>query len=598
MDEYRASPLRKFEGFWRVDGISELQGGEKGLNLSFVLSRLRDDYSDPYSAIARVSGSSTLLVLHPRWINILTIGSIWNGSKRVSKPERLGQLFEIDTTHAETLPFSRSKNLNGKWTDRGIAAADFLPQKDYENLFATLYTIVPINDKTYKWMVVPSSEIFRFFMGVSGRVVKKVLRGEAGELIDLSRATANDPVTIFERVNLKEIEAKFFGRVQANSFFKEEMLQINKRITAINTKNSMTGSQAALALEANFPFNGKASLGVSGVPMKLANDMAIFTMEIHSCSYPLGFSSLVVESAGDQTSGGSTNGGGNGHKTYNVPDHDPDDEDDEIQDSPADAELQRKEIPQSSSPFPEDVKIEVEYRRSWVQSVKIAGYVDETVDVEGLTFGDEDYRASSHNMLGVDDFKEESAPPARELLDFFRMLEGFEGFAQRNRWNVRSVAINGTIPLEQVEFSKKNYFLTCLPMLGSKKRTWHLVKTDDKPRTRQLACVEVESIRSSKFFYILEIELKDNEPGQCTVLVRRRDFKRIANDDFNSFLKLTCYKNRWPDFENDIWKKTKQRDLADFFVKTHISQKIQHPKNRENWCASLTSNIFNWLKVV
>lgn len=392
MDQYRASPLRKLQGFWRVDGISEVENSEKGLKIRFVLSRLRDDYSDPYDATARLDIPSEVLSLHPNWISVLTIGSVWEGVKRVSKPERLGRVFEVDTTQAQKLPFSQSTKLNGKWTMRGIAAADFLPKKDYENLYATLYSIVRIiGDKQYEWMVIPHSELFRFFMAVSGRIAKKVLRGETGELIDLTKTTGNDPVTIFERVKLKEIEAKFFGRVQANKSFKEELLQINKRITSISTDNSLTGKRAALALEANFPFIGTANLSVSGVPMRLANDLAIFTMEIHNCSYPLGFSSLIVENAGDQTSGGSLDGKGNNHKTYNVPDHDPDDEDDEIDDTPADAELQRREVQQNSSPFPEDADISIEYHRSREQKKRIASYPSEEVDVTGLTFGDGDF---------------------------------------------------------------------------------------------------------------------------------------------------------------------------------------------------------------
>lgn len=599
MDEYRASPLRNLQGFWRVDGISEVGDADKGLNIRFVLSRLRDDYSDPYDATARLNTPSESLLLHPRWISVLTIGSVWEGVKRVSKPERLGRVFEVDTTQAQKLPFSHATKLNGKWTARGVAAADFLPKKDYGNLFATLYTIVPIiGDEQYKWMVIPHSELFRFFMAASGRIAKKVLRGETGELIDLSKTTDNDPVTIFERVKLKETEAKFFGRAQANRSFKEEMLQINKRITSISTNNSLTGNQAALALEANFPFMGKANLSVSGVPMQLANDLAIFTMEIHNCSYPLGFSSLIVESTGDQTSGGSLDGKGSSHKTYNVPDHDPDDEDDEIDNTPADAELQRREIPQNGSPFPEGVEISIEYRRSWEHTEKAASYPSEEVDVMGLTFGDGDFRATSKNMVGVDDVKEGIQFAARELKDFFEMLQGFEKTAQQKIWAVRSRAINGSIPVESSDPAKTSHFVTSLPMLASKKRTWHLITTEPKVRTRQLACIEVESNRhTQRFFYILEIELKDNDPGQCTVLVRRRDFKKIADDDFNSFLKLTCYKNRWPELDTDSWKKTKQRDLANHFKKNHLSKKFQHPKNREAWCASLTGNIFKWLKI-
>lgn len=593
MDKYRAKPLLKLQKFWRVDGTSDVEWVENRLKIGFVLSRLRDDYSDPFSAAARQDIPSQLLVLSPSWISILTVGSVWDGGKRISKPGWLGRALEIDTSQA----VNHATNLKDKWTTRGITAGNLAPQKDQKGPSVTLYTIVPVvGDNQFKWMVIPQSEIFRYYFSVSGRITKKVLNGEIDDLVDLSKPTDNNPITIFEHVKLKEIEAKFFGRVQANQKFKEETLKINKKISAINASNSITGNNSALALEANFPFSGRTNLSVAGIPMTLANEPAIYTMEIHHCTYPLGFSSLVVESIGSQTGGGSADEEGKGYKYFNVPSHDPDDEDEEIDDAPADARLPRRDIPQNSSPFPEDADILIEYRRSEQHKQKVATYVSEKAEIEGLTLGDGNFRATSKNKLGVDDFKEEFPPASRQLKDFFEMLRSFEEIARAKKWSVNSKAINGSIFLDLSNPNIKTHIITSLPMLASKKRTWHLINTGDKVRTRQLACVEVKTTRTQRFFYILEIELKESEPGQCTFLVRRRDFKQITDDDFNSLLKLTCYKNRWPDFETDTWKKSKQRALAETFKDHHISKKLQHPKNRDSWCTNLTSGIFNWLK--
>ncbi|MCI3943198.1 hypothetical protein K0038_00186 [Pseudomonas syringae] len=596
MDQNRASPLRKLNGFWRVDGISEVDLGEKGLKIGFVLSRLRDDYSDPNDATARLDMPPELLVLNPRWINDLTLGSVWKNGTCVSKPGWLGRSLRVDTTQAKKLPFSRSTQINGKWTVKGIAAADFLPKKDYQHLFATYYSLVPVSgDEKFKWMVIPHSELFRFYSAVSSRVCNRVLRGELSELVDLSAPSGVEPVTIFERTKLKETEAKFFGRIRASKSFEDEIFQINKRIILINMKNRRTGAMAALSLEANFPFAGQTNLSVSGVPMLLADEPAIFVMQIHHCTYPLGFSSLVVKSAGDSTSGGRSDESGKGYIAFNVPGHDPDDADDEIADTPADADLKRVEISQVSSLFPQDAEISIEYQRSWKHTTNTASYVSEEVDIDGLTFGDGDYRASSQNMAGVDDFKEEP-PPSRQLKDFFEMLHHFERRVNKRNWLISSRAINGLIPIGLDEPESSAHFITALPMLANKKRRWHIILDGASLRTRQLACIEVQSACANRYFYILEVELKDNEPGQCTLLVRRRDFKKISLDDFTSLLKLTCYKNRWPDFETDIWEKSKQRVLAEKFSSVHVSRKLHHPKNRLGWSDSLTTSILEWLK--
>lgn len=592
MDQYRARPLLKLEGFWRVDGTSNVESANEGLKISFVLSRLRDDYSDPFSSTARLDIDPKILVLNPSWLSILTIGSIWENGSRVSKPGRLSRSLEIDTSQA----VNKATNLIDKHAKQSITANDLLEKKDFKHLSATLYSIVPIiGDKQFKWMVIPHAEIFRFYVAVSGRIAKRVLRGEADHLIDLSKPTGNDPVTIFERVVLKDVEAKFFGRVQANPAFKEEILQVNKRISVINATNSLTGDRVPLALEAHFPFSGRTSLSVAGVPMRLANEPAIYVMEILHCTYPLGFTAITLESAGTQATGGIPGNKGKGHKTLNVPHRDPDDEDDEIDDLPADANLQRREVPQNSSPFPDDIEIIIERNRSLTLKELIANYVSAEGEVDGLTLGD-GIRATSDNLRGVDDVKEEAPAAARALKDFFAMIEDFEKIAREKKWIVSSRALNGSIPLTQGGSQQSKHIITSLPMLAGKQRRWHLVNTEDDVRPRQLACVEVESSRTQRYFYILEVELKGNEPGQCTLLVRRCDYKRISDKDFHSLLKLTCYKNRWPDFSTDVWKKSRHRLLAEKFSKEHISKKLHHPKRREHWCVNLTSNIFKWLK--
>lgn len=594
MDQYRAKPLFKLQNFWRVDGTSDVEWVNGSLKIGYVLSRLRDDYSDPLTATAREDLPPKVLVLSPSWINFLTVGSVWNGGKRVSKPARLGRSLEIDTSQA----VNQAANLRDKWNTKDITAADLSSPKDQKSPSVTLYTIVPIiGDKQFKWMVIPNSEIFRYYFAVSRRIAKKVLNGETSSLIDFSKSVGNDPITIFELVRLKDIEATFLGRIQANKSFKEEVFQINKRITAINTTNSNGGSNSALALEANFPFSGRTRLSVAGTPMQLANEPAIYAMEIHHCTYPLGFSSLIIESSGSQTAGGKLAEKGKGHRSFNVPSHDPDDEDEQLDDSPADARLRRREIPLTSAGFPQDTDIKIEYRRSLEHKDKIATYVSEEIDIGGLTLGDGNFRAASKNTLGADDFREEAPQAARELNEFFEMLQGFGEIAKEKQWSVDSRAINGAIPINSNNSKINACVITSLPMLGSKKRTWHLITTKDGVRTRQLACIEVTTTRTQRFFYILEIELKDNEPGQCTFLIRRRDFKKISDDDFNILLKLTCYKNRWPDFDSDSWEKSKQRALAENFKKDHISKKLHHPKNREFWCANLTSSVFKWLKI-
>lgn len=76
MDQKKAGPLKKLKGFWRVDGVSQVAESEKGLKVKMVLSRLKDDFCDPYRIDARLGTPPKTLTLHPKWLCILTTDRI------------------------------------------------------------------------------------------------------------------------------------------------------------------------------------------------------------------------------------------------------------------------------------------------------------------------------------------------------------------------------------------------------------------------------------------------------------------------------------------------------------------------------------------
>ncbi|MDT4811698.1 hypothetical protein FQZ97_446420 [compost metagenome] len=610
MDQYKAGPLKKLKGFWRVDGVSQVAESEKGLKVRMVLSRLKDDFADPYRIDARLGTPPKTLTLHPKWLCILTIGSVWHSGKFHSKPEPLNELLTIETTQGCNYPYQRAVKLNDAWTKAGIAAADFLPKDNYEDLYATLYTLVRIIDHpVYKWMVVPASELLRFYMGVSGRLLTAVMRGETGEFLKWPSREPHQSnrgkINLYEIKQLRRLEIEVLGRALASPTFKEEMFAVNKRITKIRATNSLGGPQSALAIDVNFPFKGVTNLSVSGQPMQLANDQAIFAMEIHHCTFPLEFSSLTVHGAGSTKTEGGEAGTQNTHQHYVVADHDPDDEDDEIDDIDTDATLQHRELAQSASPFAGSSEVNIDYDRANKERPGSGSSSPTDTPSNGLGMGDGDYKSSSKGILCVDEFKTPEHLTSSKLLEFLEMIEEFRNKTRPQGWIATSIEINGEIPIkvkrkesDQHEKDDDNAKekITSFPPLD-KRRKWNLVTSTDGVRARQLACIEVSSsVRSGRFFYILEIELKDEETGQCTAIIRGRNYQQLTPTEINKLLKLTCYLGRWPDLITDKWDKKGHRSLAAEVSQTIIVSKLIHPKNRSVWVAKLIGHINRWMK--
>ncbi|MCY1537000.1 hypothetical protein D9M68_724780 [compost metagenome] len=219
--------------------------------------------------------------------------------------------------------------------------------------------------------------------------------------------------------------------------------------------------------------------------------------------------------------------------------------------------------------------------------------------------GDGDYKSSSKGILCVDEFKTPEHLTSSKLLEFLEMIEEFRNKTRPQGWIATSIEINGEIPIkvkrkesDQHEKDDDNAKekITSFPPLD-KRRKWNLVTSTDGVRARQLACIEVSSsVRSGRFFYILEIELKDEETGQCTAIIRGRNYQQLTPTEINKLLKLTCYLGRWPDLITDKWDKKGHRSLAAEVSQTIIVSKLIHPKNRSVWVAKLIGHINRWMK--
>ncbi|MBI6856186.1 hypothetical protein YA0002_25845 [Pseudomonas cichorii] len=585
MDQKVPAPLRDLKGLWRVDGVSQASWDGRDIKVGIVLSELKPEVENPFAADASMHNAPTLITLNPHWLNSLTIGSIWNEGRLISRPDPLPGHFQVDTSKAQVLSFSRSVKLGEKYTDNGVADPDFLNPRTHRDLIASLYLLVPIEgNKQYQWMVIPCSEILRFYMGPTSRLIARVIQGRLDSLV-VAGELEGDTVTLFAATDLHRLEKIIFGRAYANKdTYLAEMNEVHGRLQRINASNHNEKKNAALSIEAKFPFKGITNLTVAGVPMSLAKGFnnALFVMEILQCTYPGGYSHLIVNRANDVGVGGDKKVPGT--SPLFVPQED-DEIDDVVLDTPSDARLPTKVVTRHANPFPWMDSITMENRRNQTQRDWRSEYPKIPVDVEGHAIGDGSHAGEHKGKQQINDATD-SIPPSRELNSFINLLSTLELELSVKKWELQTIT-----PNKRISTGNPNYFATSFPSIKGKRWTWHL--------GRQLICVEVRLGPSSDdYFYILELE--QNKDAHCTALLRTEDFKKLDKDAINEFLKVTTYKNGWPNFD-DKNKKDKKNDKAtlaasELYKKHKLALcKVKHPKYGNNWENLLLSGINTWV---
>ncbi|MFI7858436.1 hypothetical protein ACIF8Z_15845 [Pseudomonas promysalinigenes] len=582
MDQKVPAPLRDLKGRWRVDGVSQARWNGRDIKVGIVLSELKPEVENPFAVDASMQGAPTLITLNPHWLSSLTIGSIWNEGRLISRPDPLPGHFQVDTSKAQILSFSRGVKLGEKYTDNGVADPDFLDPRTHRDLIASLYLLVPIEgNKQYQWMVIPCSEILRFYMGPTSRLIARVIQGELASLV-LDGAQEGDTVTLYAATDLHKLEKIIFGRAYANKdTYLAEMNEVHRRLQRINTSNHNERRSAALSIEANFPFKGITNLSIAGVSMSLAKgpNNALFAMEILHCTYPSGYSHLVVNRENDLGVGGERKVPGT--SPLFVPRED-DEIDDMVLDTPSDARLPTKVVTRHADPFPWMDSITMENRRNQTQRDWRSEAPRIPVDVEGHAIGDGSH-AGEHKGKQQINNAIDSIPPSRELSSFIKLLPTLKQRFAAKKWELQTIT-----PNRRIRTDNPNYFATSFPSIKGRRWTWHL--------GRQLICVEVRlSPSSNDYFYILELE--QSKGAHCTALLRTENFEQLDKDAMNKFLKAATYSNGWPTFDGKE-KKNDSAKLAEseLYEKYKLAlRKVKHPKLGNNWENLLLSEINTWV---
>ncbi|MNJ34424.1 hypothetical protein D3C77_291360 [compost metagenome] len=359
------------------------------------------------------------------------------------------------------------------------------------------------------------------------------------------------------------------------------MTEVHRRLQRINASNHNEKRNAALSIEANFPFKGITNLSIAGVSMNLAKGLnnALFAMEILQCTYPCGYSHLVVNRDNDVGVGGDKKVPGS--SPLFVPQED-DEIDDVVLDTPSDARLPTKVVTRHADPFPWIDSITLENRRNQTQRDWRSEAPRIPVAVEGHAIGDGSH-AGEHKGKQQINNAVDTIPPSRELNLFVNLLPALKQGFSAKQWELQTLT-----PNNRIRTDNPDYFATSFPPIKGKRWTWHL--------GRQLICVEVKlGPSSNEYFYILELE--QNKDAHCTALLRTKDFEQLDKDTINKFLKATTYSNGWPTFDGKNKKNDTAKHAEAELYNNHKLElrRVKHPKLGNNWQTLLLSEINTWI---
>ena len=555
--------LAKHLGLWRVDGIGEIHAySEKSARLTVHFSGINeDDLSKPYLKNSH-NDKYVGLKAHPSSISDFRVGTIWQGGNLIHSPKTIKTYYEIDPSKMQLYKLSEEFHINGQKVNTILPESHFKLGKNRKALSETLYALVPvINNVTPKWLIIPASEILRFYSGAGDITLDNAFRGILDRYVDWSKCKrATDGPILYRKQHIKRNNYLALFRAIASKKGTEALYCTKKHLAAIdiNNKNSDSKSQSALVIKSCFPFDSSTFLSVTGkrVPLtpkdKEGNQIwALFAFEICHCTHPAGFTNPIVfnEYKTDKAAPGIPFRNPQGHIKTPVLDED---SDPELEDKPSDKTLKRLAIRRYENRFSATQDIKYEHIRKYQPKHK-SSITSDIEAIKALSQDEGSYSKDAKGNLGIDNSENDDHDVCRDLTHFIETLNTLSKLIKKDEWDLSTIKLTSSK-------SENNTIISYFPYMTSLRYKWHLIDIDEtnKSRPRQIIVAKIRLKDKDQCLYILEMELKPNENGQCTILVHGNKFSPLTITIFEELLKLTTVHNRWP-HEQVNWYKGKSR---------------------------------------
>lgn len=572
--------LKRHDGIWRVDGIGQIQA-KSGLGARAIVyfSGVKGTGLDKPYWKDSLSGETLPLPVHTASLIDFKVGSLWREGKRISEPPEQQSIFSIDVSQTRLVTLGEAVNLNGHWVKTVVPDSNFSLGANRLPLAPTIYALVPVlGDYMTQWLVTPASELLRFYAGISGRLLSATLQGRLENFLDWdkSRMEGGRPI-LHVNQRLSRLEAHVLARAIASEPAKVALLNPHQHLASTQANNALsTDAKRPLVIKAGFPFTDATSLKVAGKRMPLTSgnkkEWAVFAMEIIHCFHPPIFSRPIQESdiAFEGRGSGEEANAGDVPPNHN-PTSNEDKDQSELSEEPADQRLRRLVVRTYTNPFSAFEGLTFEYRRPPAKLGNKRSGMQIDVPVNAVTPEDGSNAKDAHGNLGISDFQHQVSHVDRDLSLFIQMLQHLRLATTERGWKLITRARGDSRLLQHKEL------ITFFPEKIDKRHTWHMVvNPSGHTRPRQVVWVELALGVQRPYAYLLEMELKPGESGQCTILVHSHDFSKLEEKTFTELLVLTAVQNRWPDHDNK-WRKSKHQKRAKILFEQICVHRINHP---------------------
>lgn len=575
MARFICGRLKKRPGIWRVDGIGTIQPSALlGSRITYLFSEIKPEFIDKPEQLHAPTGNVYQMSGHAGWLRLFTPGTVWQEGQKTISPRTLELAITIDTRSCiYTLP----NQVNPAFAP----LATLLPEThltygdNLGHLNQTLFALVPIsssNNIRIDWLIIPTAELFRYYVGASSRLLASALTGTTSKLIEDARFEKGEIIINDKTGTLTRFEACLYGRSLTSDEARETFYGPHKHLVLNRFPNA--NAPRPLYINSRFPFNGVTTLHLAGKKIRLRNtrtskdEWAIFVNQIRNCSHPLGFNGLTVNCNGapNQGSGGYSGGGGYPPRPPKSDMEDPA----VINDAPADPGLGRLIVRNPTSFF--DQINHVRFRRQYHGRDYVNGrpYRSDT-DVQGYTFEDGKGGADGSGNQGVDDVDVQAKPLARDITLFLEMLKYLRIKSKKLNWQITTLGYQNN---EEVD----GEIITSFPTLENR-LSWYKIFFDDeesKGRSRKVVWAEIKTPK--KYIYLIEMELRPEERGRSSLTITSKvnteKAVELTTQDFEDILKLTAVHNGWPPSGKD-WK-AKYAETANRLFDAFFFERLTH----------------------
>ncbi|MGZ8175690.1 MAG: hypothetical protein ACXW01_10835 [Methylobacter sp.] len=609
MATFSHARLARYPGIWRVDGIGPIKpGGRLGIRTTVYFSGLSEaGLNSPYKKTL-LNSMTLALPVHVASLREFKVGSVWREGKRISGPEPISTCYHVDVSRIRLVSLGNAININEHWIPSVLPDLYFCLGSNRKELAQTLYAIVPVlADRMTQWLIVPTSELLRFYVGVSSPLLSDTLQGRLENYISWSRSQLkNGVVTLHVKKRLTRKEVAVLARAVASDFAKVTLMGVHQYLSSTQANNVMRNGdkKRPLIIKANFPFTDSTRLHVAGKRMPLISsegkeEWAVFAMELLTCSHPYDFSSLNINSEELFGYKGQTlDGDGGSQRPHHTPLFDEDQDELELADVPADKRLTPLVIRSHTNQFSALSDIKIEYHILATGQINSKNSTNINVPVESWTLNDGTYSQDAQGNQGIGEQQHHVEQINRDLSLFLSMLQFLRTKTKSLGWEITTRSNQGGL-------SQDGELIAVFPEKIGKRRTWHrvVIESEKVTRPRQVVWAEIVLSDDEMYFYLLEMELKLGENGQCTILLYLHDFSRLDDETFKELLILTAIQNRWPDQHNK-WRENKYQHRAELLFEKINMHRLNHPpvpkakQGEQSGSAKIQLNPKSWSKIL